>query len=127
MHTAALVSVDIDSGLKLLDILDKANLKVGVALWACLAEYEDWRLILSAKEFDSHTLMDAYGLMHKALDDAKFPQAKTPVVMIVPRTETFVKQLRKYFAKTSSVEGMRLGGQMFGDRFILDAYVYRVR
>ena len=92
-----------------------------------MAEYEDWRLILSAKEFDSHTLMDAYGLMHKALDDAKFPQAKTPVVMIVPRTETFVKQLRKYFVKTSSVEGMRLGGQMFGDRFILDAYVYRIK
>ena len=43
MHTTALVRVDIDSGLKVLDILDKANLKVGVALWACLAEYEDWR------------------------------------------------------------------------------------
>ena len=76
MHTAALVSVDIDSGLKLLDILDKANLKVGVALWACLAEYEDWRLILSGKEFDSHRQMDAYGLLHKALDNAGFPRAK---------------------------------------------------
>ena len=55
MHSTALVSVDLDSGLKVLNILDKANLKIGVALWACLGEYEDWRLILSGSAFDSGT------------------------------------------------------------------------
>jgi hypothetical protein len=34
--------------------------------------------------------------------------------------------LRRIFAKTKSVEGMRLGGQMIGDRFIEDAWVYRI-
>ena len=41
--------------------------------------------------------------------------------------DPFIRVLRKIFGKTRSVEGMRLGGQMIGDRFIEDAYVYRVR
>jgi hypothetical protein len=30
------------------------------------------------------------------------------------------------FGKANSVEGMRLGGQMIGDRFLEDAYLYRI-
>jgi hypothetical protein len=41
-------------------------------------------------------------------------------------TDPFVRQLRRRFGKAKSVEGMRLGGQLFGDRYIEDAYVYRI-
>jgi hypothetical protein len=37
-----------------------------------------------------------------------------------------IRELRRLFGKTKSVEGMRLGGQVFGDRFVEDAYVYRI-
>jgi hypothetical protein len=39
----------------------------------------------------------------------------------------FIKALRETFAKAVDVYGMRLGGQTFGDQFLEDAFVYRIR
>ena len=41
-------------------------------------------------------------------------------------SDPFIKELRRIFAKAKSVEGMRLGGQMIGDRFVDDASVYKI-
>jgi hypothetical protein len=40
--------------------------------------------------------------------------------------DPFIKSLRRMFGKTKSVEGMRLGLQTIGDRFVEDAFVYRI-
>ena len=126
MDTSALVSVEFAKGAKILQILDDAGLQVKVALWAVLAEYEDWRLILSSRKLDTDDLGDAYGLLHEALDADGFPLELTPTVVILRTADPFIKALRKTFAKAQSVEGMRLGGQTIGNRFLDDAYVYRV-
>jgi hypothetical protein len=57
---------------------------------------------------------------------AGFPTDKIPPLMTLPMSDAFIKALRKLFGKSKTVEGMRLGGQMIGDRFIEDAYVYRI-
>ena len=126
MDNATLVSIDVERGGELLDSLDKAGLKGSVALWACLAEYEDWRLIISARQFDTLNLRDAYGLVHDSLAAVGFTPLNTPRVMILPMADSFIRQLRRTFGKTKSTEGMRLGGQMIGDRFLEEAYVYRI-
>jgi len=126
MGKAALVGIEVDTGSRILKILDEADLQVKVALWAILPEYEDWRLVLSSRKFDDGSLRDAYGLLHKALDAVGFPLEQTPTVVILRTSDPFVKNLRKIFGKTKSVEGMRLGGQTIGDRFIDDAYAYRI-
>ncbi|MBZ5724745.1 MAG: hypothetical protein LAP87_07080 [Acidobacteriia bacterium] len=46
--------------------------------------------------------------------------------MILAMADPFIKELRRIFGKAKSVEGMRLGGQLIADRFIDDAYVYRI-
>ena len=126
MDKTAMVSVDIDTGLEIVDKLEEAKLKISVALWAYLSEYGDWRLIISSRQFDSLDLRDAFGLLHKSLDAAGIAPQRAPAVMILPMNDPFIRDLRRHFAKAKSVEGMRLGGQMFGDRFIEDAYVYRI-
>lgn len=126
MDKAALVNIDIGRGAEVIDILDRAKLKVSVALWAHLSEYEDWRLIIAAREFDALELRAAYRLLNDTLDAGGMTPRKTPVVMILPMNDPFIKVLRRIFARAKSVEGMRLGGQMIGDRFIEDAYVYRI-
>jgi hypothetical protein len=126
MDKAALVNIDIQRGADILDALDGANVKVSVALWAHLAEYEDWRLVFAARRFDAMDLGDAYGLLHDRLADAGVTVEKTPPLMILPMSDPFIKDLRRLFGKARSVEGKRLGGQMFGDRFVEDAYVYRI-
>ena len=59
MDKAALVRVGIERGSELLDALDRANLKIVVARWVYLSEYEDWRLVVSARRFDALDLRDA--------------------------------------------------------------------
>jgi hypothetical protein len=126
MVNASLVSPDIESGSEILGILDRARLKVSVVLWVYFPDYEDWRLVLSARQFDLLGQRKAYRLLHDSLDSAGFTIERTPPVMILPMTDSFIKMLRRSFGKAKSVEGMRLGGQMIGDRFIEDAYVYRI-
>jgi hypothetical protein len=126
MDKTLLVNLEIGRSLELLAALDKANLKVSVALWAYMSEYGDWRLVLSARQFDSLGIREAYRLLHSALDPAGFTPWNTPTVMILPMSDPFIRDLRRLFSKSKSVEGMRLGGQRIGDRFVEDAYVHRI-
>jgi hypothetical protein len=126
MDKAVLVNIDLEAGSEILRILDHANLRVAVALWAHLPEYGDWRLVLGSRKFDAAGPLDGYGLLHDALNAASFPLEKTPSIVILSMTDPFIRALRRIFGKTKSVDGMRLGGQMIGDRFVEDAFAYRV-
>jgi hypothetical protein len=126
MDKAALVNLDIERGAELVTALERAKLKVNVALWAVLPEYEDWRLVISSRQFDPLNLREAFDLLHDALDPAGFTPEKTPPIVILPMADPSVRELRRRYGKTKTVEGMRIGGQTFGDRFIEDAYAYRI-
>ncbi len=121
-----MVSTDINTGAELLDALERAHIKVNVALWTYLAEFEDWRLVVASRQFDSSDPRDAYRLLHDSLSAAGFPSRRTPAIIILPTGDPFIRALRRLFGKANSVEGMRLGGQLIGDRFVQDAYVYRI-
>ena len=56
-----------------------------------------------------------------------FPLEHTPPLLILKMSDPFIRTLRKMFGKAMAVEGMRLGGQMIGDRFVEGALVYRIR
>lgn len=127
MDTASLVSVDIENGATIVKMLDEAGLRLNVALWAVLAEYGDYRLILSSRELDDPSPLQANGKVLTALREHKFPSYQIPSFLVLRVKDPFIQELRKLFGKTKSVEGMRLGGQSFGNRFIEDAYVYRIR
>ena len=119
--------MDIQRGADVVAALDQSKVKVSVALFAVLSEYGDWRMVLAARAFDELRITDAYGLLHESLSAAGIGPEKTPVTLIFPMGDPFIRQLRKIFGKTKSVEGMRLGGQSFGGHFVEDGYVYRVR
>ena len=122
----ALVSLDIERGTELLSTLDAAKLDVAVALWVVLSEYEDWRLVLSARQLDTPDVRKAYRLLNNLLSPAGFDSFNTPTILILPTSDPFVKELGRIFGKAKSVEGMRLGGQTIGNRFVEDAFVYRI-
>ena len=68
MDMATLVNVDLERGTELIGALDRANLKIRVALWLYSTDHEDWRLVLSSRQLDAAGPRDAYGLVHDALD-----------------------------------------------------------
>jgi hypothetical protein len=126
MGQALLVNIDLDAGAEILRIVDKAGVNVSVALWVNLDEYSDWRLLMSSRQFDVAGPHKASGLVFDALNAAGFPVEKTPTILILPMADPTVRSLRRIFAKAKAVEGMRLGGQQIGNRWVEDAYVYRI-
>ena len=126
MDKTATVSLDFARGSELIETLDRTKLKVDVALWAYLAEFEDWRLVIAARQFNPLGLRESYRLLHDSLVAAGFGRERTPTVMILPMADPLIRELRRMFAKTRSLEGMRLGGQLIGDRFVEDGYVYKI-
>ena len=130
MDKTALVSVDIETGAEILRALDRAGLKISVAAWVLLAEYQEWRLLLASRKLDTVGLFEKHRLVGDALDAAEFPVERVPPLLILRMNDPSIRQLRQSFAiaiaKAQSVEGMRLGGMSFGDRFIEDGYAYRI-
>ena len=125
MAEATLVNPDVSEGQMILDSLDRADIKVAVALFMMTPGYEDWQLVLSSSSFDQVDTLKAYQSVAKALGD-RF-SIRLPPIMILPTRDPFVRELRKIFGKTADVTGMRLGGQKIGNRFVEDAYVYRIK
>ena len=126
MVKAQLVNLDIDTGAELVDILERAGVETSVALWMVAPEYEDWRIFLSGPRFDALGIREGYRLLHDTLSAAGFAYERTPPVMILPMSDSFVRNARRLYAKSKNVQGMRLGGRTIGGRFIEDAYVYRI-
>jgi hypothetical protein len=121
-----MVSLEVDRGREIVAALERAKLKVGVALWMYLSEYEDWRMVVCSRQLDALDLREAYRLINASLSAAGFTSANTPPIRILPMADPFIRELRRLFKKTKNVEGTRLGGQMIGDRFVEDAYVYKI-
>jgi len=127
MDKTLLVAAEVAAGSRLLEALDHSDLTIEVALWLNLAEYDDWRLLLASRRLDAANPTGAYGLVHDAFEREGILLEHTPTLLILKMTDPFIKDLRRTFGKTKNVEGMRLGGQMFGDRFVQDGLVLRIR
>lgn len=126
MDHATLVGFDVDAGRKVLDALDHAALTIHVALWVYSSDRDDWQLILSGPSLDQKHPLKAHRQVSEALVD-KFEYRMPPLILILPLDDPFINILRRLFGKAKDVNGMRLGGQTIGDRYISDAYVYRIR
>ncbi len=110
-----------------MEALDRAGLKVSVAIWAVLPEYEDWRYVLAARSLDTGTPREAYRSVNQALLAANIGLGQTPPLLILRMADPFIRALRRGYGKYPSVEGTRIGGHMIGDRFVEDAFAYRIK
>ncbi len=127
MVKETLVTHVIETGQKMLAALDAAGLAVSVALFLYAEEYEEWRFVVASRILDDAGVMAGYRLVGNALRAAGISSADRPTFTIPKMNDPFIRALRRTFAKTKSVEGMRLGLQTIGDRFVEDAWVYRIR
>ncbi|QNI32453.1 hypothetical protein H7849_26380 [Alloacidobacterium dinghuense] len=126
MDKAALVTMDLQKSEKIVRALEGKGFRVAAAIWAHFPEYEDWRFVIASKDLDLLSLSDAYLKVNKALTDAGVSVRETPPIFIMRTTSPFIRALRRVFGKAEDVTGMRLGGQIWGDRFLEDAYAYKI-
>jgi hypothetical protein len=127
MDAATLVNFDIENGQKVIDALDRDGKTPNVALWAKIPDYEDWRLVIASDRLDQSSPLSGYTEINEALKRAGFPFRRKPTISLRSMDKPFIQALRSVFASTADTYGMRLGGQTFGDKYIEDAFVYRIR
>jgi len=125
MDKATLVGLDVEAGSRVVEALDKAGVSTKVAMWMTTPEYEDGRLVIASSSLDQTRPMRAYERVAEILQKEFF--YSLPPILILKMRDPFIQSLRAIFGKTHSVEGMRLGGQTIGNRFVSDAYVYRIQ
>lgn len=125
MDKATLVSLDIEAGSRVVSLLENAGITVKVAVWMTTPEYEEGRLVLASAQLDQTNPLHAYEQVAQVLQ-GEFSYSP-PAILILKMKDSFVQHLRQLFGKTKSVEGLRLGGQVIGNRFVSDAYVYQIR
>jgi hypothetical protein len=125
MDQATLVSPDLNAGREALDALDAAQIKPTVALLMVSPEYCDWRLVSSSPSLDQAHQLKAYEKVAEILR-GRFVYTLPPI-LVLPTKDPFIRELRRIFGKAKDVTGMRLGGQTIGNRFISNAYVYRIQ
>jgi hypothetical protein len=127
VDNATLVNFDIENGQRVIDALDKAGKTPNVALWAQLPDYEDWRLVIASDRLDQSSSLSAYTEINATLRNAGIPVNRIPSIFWRPMDKPFIQALRRAFSSTADTYGMRLGGQRFGDKYLEDAFVYRIR
>jgi hypothetical protein len=125
--TATLVNFDIENGEKVIEALDKAGKAPKVALWAKLPDYENWRLVLASDQLDQSSSFAGYSEIIAAIDKAGISTNRRPSMLLQPMKNPMIQALRRAFRSTADTFGMRLGGQTFGDKYLEDAFVYRIR
>jgi hypothetical protein len=125
MDKVALVGLDIETGSRVVAALEHAAIRINVALWMVTPEYEDGRLVIASSMLDQSDPLRAYERVAEILQGKFFHSL--PPILILRMKDPFIQALRHIFGKTKTVEGMRLGGQTIGNRFISDAYVYKIR
>ena len=127
MGTPALVSFDIEDGEKVVDALDRAGLSPNVALWAKLPDYEDWRLVIASDHLDQSSSRSGYSEINDAIRLAGIPIHRKPTIFMRPMNNPMIQALRSAYASMNDNYARRLGGQTFGDKYLEDAVVYRIR
>ncbi len=125
MDKATLVGLDVEAGSHVVAALERARISVKVAMWMTTPEYEEGRLVIASSALDQNQPLRAYEKVAEILhEDFSY---SLPPILILRMRDPFIQALRQRFGKMKSVGGMRLAGQTIGNRFISDAYVYRIQ
>lgn len=82
--------------------------------------------MLASRRLDKEGPRRRYELINAATDAAGIGIQRAPEILVLKTTDPFIRELRRLFGKSKNVEGMRLGGQVIGGRFIRDAWVYLI-
>ena len=133
MDKALLVGPDLEKGFELLQILDRAQVKVNVLLWAYLSEYEEWRLVVSGRQLDAMGSREAYKVLFDSMATAGFTLEETSPMMLLPMAHSLIKDLRRIYGKPAIAKrvfrsgvSIRIFKQLVGDYCVEEAYAYRI-
>jgi hypothetical protein len=125
MVKGLLVMPDFVLGTKYLKALDDAGLAIKVAALVYTDRYQDWRLLLASPQIDKR-FGEGIKMVLDAFDNAGVVREVHTPLMIRKMSDPMIRELRQY-RKLPDAEGFRIGPQGFGNEFIEDGIIYRVK
>lgn len=127
MAKKILVDADLKLGEKILGWLDAAKFPISVAIWILTEQDGEWKLVIGTSLYDRIGPLEAYGKLINALRKDNPESRDFDDVRLMSNREPFIRELRRLFGKTASVNGMRLGGHHIGGVWLDDAVAYRIK
>jgi hypothetical protein len=124
MDRNALVSLDLSEGAEVISALEDHGVNISLAMWMITPQYEDGRLFIASEDLPQDDILKDYEKVVGILRE-KFVR-ELPLFSILRLDDALVQDLRKRFGKSQGVRGIRLGGQIIGNRYIEEGYVYRI-
>ena len=128
MVKTSLVERDLETGARLVRLLDEAGVDVRSALWLYSEETERWKHVIQTPLYESAGPLEA---IHAVLDvmREKIPsdELSSGDVIITGRRNDVIRALHtQYHTGPRDIGSIRLAGDII-DRVLIDeAYVYRV-
>jgi len=124
MDTNALVGLDLTEGAEVVSALEDHGIHIRVALWMITPQYEDGRLVIASEDLPQDDILKDYEKVVAILRQ-KFVR-ELPLFSILRLDDPLVQDLRRRFGDSRGLRGMRLGGQIIGNRYVEDGYVYKI-
>ena len=124
MDTNALVGLDLSEGAEVVSALEDHGIHIRVAMWMVTPQYEDGRLVIASEDLPQDDILKDYEKVVAILRE-KFVR-ELPLFSILRLDDSLVQELQRRFKNMQNVGGIRVGGQIIGNRYIEDGYVYKI-
>ncbi len=127
MDKKTLVNIDIEEGKKVIELLDREDMKITSAFWLYFPEIQEWRLMLATPNVDTVGRKNTYSkileLLNQNEDTIDVP---FDAISIISPDQELSNNLRMAAGKGNEISG-RFSGIVVNGTLIEDIYLYRIQ
>jgi len=127
MDKTSLVEKDIEEAKRLIKALDESQFEVKAALWFYLIDSDEWRLLIASPFVEENGPKRAYNFIQRELARMS-PSSKISLkeISVLSPQDDLINLLRKAIRTGPGISGIRFTRNVIDNRFIEDAYIYRL-
>ena len=128
MVAGPLVDRLIDSGERLVKLLDEAGIAPSAALWVLRPESEDWNLVLATETATKHGPKAAYQELLTVFrqHEAELDPLLADDIVIIEAKHVLIRQHLSLFGAASGISRIRSSGNAINGQMLPDALIYRL-
>jgi hypothetical protein len=127
MDKKILVEKDINEGKRLIAVLDKADFQIKGAFWFYLPDSDEWRLYIGTPIEAKLGPIKAYGIIQNELAKLSPPiELSLKDISVISPDDELIGLLRIAVRTGPGISGIRFTRNVINNKFIEDAYIYRI-
>jgi len=118
----------VETGEKLLHLLDEAKFDVSAALWFYFSDVNAWRLLIASPKVKIEGPRKAYKKVQSVVSKMlETPKVGIQNIAVVDSRDPLIHLLRGALRSGAAISGIRFSKNTINGHFIEDAYIYRLK